>query len=246
MLGYLLESLTRSAKNDADKGVMNALREESSRVRPAVVKPETSEVLEEGARIGSERGKPLQDLKEELSVARKRFLELEQKVTNLSEQRDRSAAHRTDRERVVSLERKLEVAAAQQKAMMEELRENATDWAKEKARYELEIAGLRRSGSRSHQTAGTVGEISARVRNSSSNSSLLSSITPASNSRQQRSSTISQSVATPHTTPRTTVGLESVPTPVPTAQHRSLPGSSNPHPLHASVRSRTVSNHSQN
>lgn len=236
------------------------IRRESSKL-PVHVSSKTQALDADERGSSSEREKTLKNFREELSKARKRFLELEEKVAHLSEHNrsmpssqaslksdsKTSSSSRGEGKRVASLESKLEVAAARERAVMEELKNNATSWAKEKSRYEMEIAQMQGRHSRSQQpdsrtrhsgSQQPASGISARIRNSnlSSDSISLNSTTTTSGHPQQ------SSVATPQTTPLHHRGsLRSVPTPVSTAHHHSSsPALSSGHPLQNSNRSRTT------
>lgn len=216
---------------------------ESSKLVDVTRKPRTADADDKDSGIqkrvsGTEGEKSLKSFREELSIARKRFLELEEKVTYLSEHKRSSTSH-LERDKVASLESQLEVAAARERAVMEELRNNATRWAKEKSRYELEIAQMEAHQQQPARTS----EVSSRIRNSdpTTSGSVLSSNTVSTSPRQQGS------CVTPPATPRASKAcVRSVPTPVPTAQHRSSSPaavSNAGHPLQNSVRSRAISNH---
>ena len=102
----------------------------------------------------------LESFREELSRARSTFHELEEKVAQLSDHQNPSTSHHEEN-RIASLEAQVEIASVRERALMEEMRTNITRWAKEKSRYETEIAQMQGRRSSHSQTPVRITDTSA-------------------------------------------------------------------------------------
>lgn len=201
-LESLLAQETKDCTGNAQES-LNTLSQENARLRTQLSRCQG----DEADSISTERDKTVESLKSELRRTKKKCQELSERVSHLSE-------HTVDigeRYKVEGLERKLEVATIREKAVMEELKNSVVQWAKEKARDELEIAQLKRSNSQPLNSAGTGNEIQPTAPHNT--------ITTPTSSQQGNNSII--------TSPRSIQTQDSIPTPLPTAQCRSSSSLSN-------------------
>lgn len=144
VIGKLEALLARDAGDQKTKELLDTLSKENLRLRTQLSK---SRAIENAGGISAEKDKTIEALREELFSVRRKCEDLEQEVAELSKQTGpHSPTYLSERDKVAELERKLEVATIREKAVMEELKQNANKWAKEKAKQEFEIAQLQRSG----------------------------------------------------------------------------------------------------
>lgn len=157
-----LESLLAKGSRDhksKDAQTLDALSKENTKLRGLLRKYQDSDTG--GGGVMMERDtETVETLRNELSIAKRRLHELEE-VAYLSEH---NGVH-SMRGKLESLERKLEVAITREGAVLEELKECASKWAREKARYELQMAQLRQNNASFQSGGGKKVQAQAESRN---------------------------------------------------------------------------------
>ena len=145
-----LETLvTRDTRDPTGKEALDILTKENARLRAQLSNYQRSGA--DNWDISDEREKTFDTLKTELGKTQNRCRELEEEVAYLSKCPGVSnATYLGEKDKVEVLERRLEVAAIREQAVIEELKENAGKWAKDKVRQEIQMAELQRppSGTR--------------------------------------------------------------------------------------------------
>ena len=190
-----LEALvTRDVNDNTQREALDILGKENSELRAMLRKHHAHSI--HGASIDTERYKTFESFRDELSKTKRMCHELERKVEK--HERMEFTVVGDKRDRVASLETKLEVAAARDRIIMDELKTSAVKWAKEKARYELERGMRHNTYDYSEHPAAMI----AQARDSYAHHPDQKHITTSQRVSQQLSSPPSPSISTPLPTPQ--------------------------------------------